>query len=322
MNILDPYELTGTKPNHLGFGGLDRGVEFHEDKDCIQKLLKSEETLIVPVWRTLSLFSEIGGKEEKPLPIFLPVDEASSLISVSNFQVFLGRQKFTGKTHAYLAVDISALDEKEVENRFAEWGSFKDLRNISPLIDGVEGSILAYARAMIYWHSRNQFCGVCGKQTKTSKCGHQRDCTNRECSSSHFPRTDSAVIVLVHDHDLALLGRQHYWPEGMYSLLAGYVEPGETIEHAVAREVFEESGIIVKNIKYLHSQPWPFPSSLMLGFSAEAGTKKINLNNNEIEDVQWFTRDEMIDFKSHGKFLPRELSISRRVINDWLGLNK
>ena len=201
MNIFDPYELTGMKPNHLGFGGLDRGVEFHDDKDCIQKLLKSEETLIVPVWRTLNLFSKIGGKGESPLPAYLPVDEVSSLIRISDHQVFLGRQKLAGKTFAYLAIDISALDEEEAENRVAEWGSFKDLRNISPLIDGVEGSILAYARAMIYWHSRNQFCGVCGGSTKISKCGHQRDCTNRECYTSHFPRTDSAVIMLVHDRD-------------------------------------------------------------------------------------------------------------------------
>ena len=321
MHIFDPYELTGLKTNHFSFGGLDRGAELHEDKDCIQKLLKSEETLIVPVWRTLNLFSKIGGKEEKPLPAFLPVDEASSLISISDHQVFLGRQKFAGKTPSYLAIDISELVKEEAENRLAEWGSFKDLRNISPLIDGVEGSILAYARAMIYWHSRNQFCSVCGNQTKSSKCGHQRDCNNSKCESFHFPRTDSAVIVLVYDRDRVLLGRQHFWPEGMYSLLAGYVEPGETIEHAVAREVFEESGIIVKNVKYLHSQPWPFPSSLMLGFTAEAGTEKINYNDNEIEDVQWFTRDEMLDFKSQGKFLPRELSISRRLINDWLGLN-
>ena len=120
MHIFDPYELTGLKPNHLGFGGLDRGVEYHEDRDCIQKLLKSEETLIVPVWRTLNLFSKIGGKEEKPLPAFLPVDEASSLISISDHQVFLGRQELEGKTPAYLAIDISALDEEEAENRVAE----------------------------------------------------------------------------------------------------------------------------------------------------------------------------------------------------------
>ena len=138
MHIFDPYELTGLKPNHLSFGGLDRGSEFHEDKDCIQNLLKSEETLIVPVWRSLNLFSKIGGKEEKPLPAFLTVDEASSLISISDNQVFLGRQKLAGKTVAYLAIDISELEKEEAEKRLVEWGSFKDLRNISPLIDGVD----------------------------------------------------------------------------------------------------------------------------------------------------------------------------------------
>ena len=319
MHIFEPYELTGLKPNHLGFGGLDRGAELHEDKDCIQKLLAAEETLLVPVWRKLNLFSKIGEKGEKPLPAFLPINEASSLIRISGHKVFLGRQKINVKTPAYLAIDVSTMDEEEAEISFAEWGSFNDLRNISPLIDGVEGSILAYARAMIYWHSQNQFCGVCGNPTEPSKCGHQRDCANSKCNSSHFPRTDSAVIMLVHDRDRALLGRQKIWPKGMYSLLAGYVEPGETIEHAVAREVYEESGILVQNIKYLHSQPWPFPSSLMLGFTAEAVSENINCNDNEIEDVQWFTRDEMLNFKSQGKFLPRELSISRRLINDWLG---
>ena len=171
----------------------------------------------------------------------------------------------------------------------------------------------------MFWHSRNRYCSVCGASTKATKGGHQRNCTKNGCTSLHFPRTDPAVIMLVHDGDRVLLGRQKICPDGVYSTLAGFVEPGETIEHAVAREVVEESAIIVKNIKYLHSQPWPFPSSLMLGFTAEAVTEKINYNDNEIEDVQWFTRDEMLDFKSQGKFLPRELSISRRLINGWLG---
>lgn len=321
-HVFDPFELTGLHPNHLGFGGLDRDAVFREGENCIQKILKSAETLIVPVWRNLNLFREIGGKDKKPVPAYLSADQASSLIDIADNQVYLGKLRFSGKTAAYLAIDISALEEEEVTSKMAEWGTFTDLRNISPLIDGIEGSILAYARAMIYWHSRNRFCGVCGSLTEATKCGHQRDCTNRECASPHFPRTDSAVIVLVHDQERALLGRQHFWPKGMYSLLAGYVEPGETIEHAVAREVFEESGIKVKNIKYQHSQPWPFPSSLMLGFNAEASTTKINCNDAEIEDVQWFTKQEMLDFNSQGKFLPRKLSISRRLINDWLGLNR
>ena len=126
------------------------------------------------------------------------------------------------------------------------------------------------------------------------------------------------MIMLVHDGDRVLLGRQKIWPDGLYSTLAGFVEPGETIEHAVAREVYEEAGIIVKNISYQHSQPWPFPSSLMLGFTAEASTKIININDEEIENAQWFTREEILNFELQGKFLPRKVSISRRLIDDWL----
>jgi NAD+ diphosphatase len=318
VHIFDPFELTGLKPNHLGFGGLDRAAPAREQENLLEEILRHPGTLIVPIWRNLNLFSETGGKDSRPIPAFISADQSSTLIDIAENFVYLGKRNVSGNTIAYLAIDISVLDEEQSAIQLAAWGQFADLRNISPLIDGVDGSILAYARAMLYWHSRNGFCGVCGAQTKASKCGHQRDCTNKECASPHFPRTDSAVIVLIHDQDRVLLGRQHFWPEGMYSLLAGYVEPGETIEHAVAREVFEESGIIVKNIKYQHSQPWPFPASLMLGFTAEASTKIINHNGDEIEDVQWFTKDELLNFGTQEKSLPRELSVSRRLINDWL----
>jgi len=124
--------------------------------------------------------------------------------------------------------------------------------------------------------------------------------------------------MLVKDDERVLLGRQKIWPDGLYSTLAGFVEPGETIEHAVAREVYEEAGIIVKNIIYQYSQPWPFPCSLMLGFTAEASTKSIKLNDAELEDAQWFTRNEMLNFEVQGNSLPRKVSVSRRLIDDWL----
>ena len=127
--------------------------------------------------------------------------------------------------------------------------------------------------------------------------------------------------MLVQDKGKVLLGRQKVWPEGLYSTLAGFVEPGETIEHAVAREVYEESGLIVKNIIYQYSQPWPFPSSLMLGFTAEAQTKNIKYNDSEIEDAQWFSRDDILNFENQKKILPRMLSVSRRLIEDWLNLH-
>jgi NAD+ diphosphatase len=124
--------------------------------------------------------------------------------------------------------------------------------------------------------------------------------------------------MLVHDGDRALLGRQKIWPAGMYSTLAGFVEPGESLEEAVAREVFEEAGIEIRDVRYHSSQPWPFPCSLMLGFHAEAKSTTIKIAEDEIDDAQWFSRDEMKNFDAQGKYLPRQISISRRLIEDWL----
>ena len=321
MKIFDPYELTLRAPNHFSFGGLDRDVISREESNCLDFVLERPETRIVPVWRSLNLFSGALETGKTPVPAYLSTEEATDLINIAKNQVYLGKQNVANTLISYLAIDISSLEEDEATNKLAPWGKFADLREIGPLIGGIEGSILAYARGIIFWHSRNGYCGLCGKATIATKGGHQRNCTKKGCACLHFPRTDPAVIMLVKDGDRVLLGRQKIWPAGLYSTLAGFVEPGETIEHAVAREVYEESGIIVKDIIYQHSQPWPFPSSLMLGFTAEACTKKINLNDAELEDAQWFTRSEMLNFEEQEKFLPREVSVSRRLIDDWLYKN-
>ena len=318
MTIFDAHELTLSTPNHFSFGGLDRDVLSREEANCIDTVLEHPETRIVPIWRSLNLFSKTVETGAPPALAYLSTEEAIDLIKIAKYQVYLGKQTDANAFISYLAIDISSLEEDEATNKLAPWGKFADLREIGPLIGGVDGSILAYARGMIFWHSRNGFCSVCGTPTIATKGGHQRNCTNKGCTSLHFPRTDPAVIMLVNDGDNILLGRQKIWPDGLYSTLAGFVEPGETIEHAVAREVFEETGIIVKNIIYQHSQPWPFPSSLMLGFTAKACTKLINFNDTELEDAQWFTREEMLNFELQGKFLPRKVSVSRRLIDDWL----
>src|SRR5262249_49094954 len=147
---------------------------------------------------------------------------------------------------------------------------FTDLRRVGPLLERFEGSLLAYARGITYWHQRHRFCGVCGAPTRSRDAGHVRVCLNETCKTQHFPRTDPAVIMLVHDGDRCLLGRQSVWPTGMHSTLAGFVEPGESLEEAVAREVREETAIEVTDVAYHSSQPWPFPSSVMLGFHARA----------------------------------------------------
>jgi len=321
VKIFDPHELTHRAPNHFSFGGLDRDVISREESNCLDFVLERPETRIVPVWRSLNLFSGALETGKTPVPAYLSTDEATDLINIAKNQVYLGKQNVANTLISYLAIDISSLEEDEATNKLAPWGKFADLREIGPLIGGIEGSILAYARGIIFWHSRNGYCGVCGKVTIATKGGHQRNCTKKGCACLHFPRTDPAVIMLVKDGDRVLLGRQKIWPAGLYSTLAGFVEPGETIEHAVAREVYEEAGIIVKDITYQHSQPWPFPSSLMLGFTAEACTKKINLNDAELEDAKWFTRSEMLNFEEQEKILPRKVSVSRRLIDDWLYKN-
>ena len=318
MIIFAPSELTQRTPNHFSFGGLDRDVITREKDNCLDYVLANPETRIVTIWRSLNLFSNNVKTGAPPVPAYLSIQEAKDLIEIAKNQVYLGKQAVDSTFISYLAIDISSLEENEATNNLAAWGEFADLREIGPLIGGIDGSILAYARGIMFWHSKNGYCGVCGTPTIATKGGHQRNCTKKGCACLHFPRTDPAVIMLVKDDDRVLLGRQKIWPDGLYSTLAGFVEPGETIEHAVAREVYEEAGIIVKNIIYQQSQPWPFPSSLMLGFTAEACTKIIKLNDAELEDAQWFTRNEMLNFEVQGNSLPRKVSVSRRLIDDWL----
>jgi len=184
-----------------------------------------------------------------------------------------------------------------------------------------EGAILAYARGLTYWHDRHKFCGVCGSPTEVKAAGHQRQCTNQDCSAVQFPRTDPAVIMRITHGDKILMARQAVWPQGMHSILAGFVEPGESLEDAVAREVYEEVGLRLTRIKYFSSQPWPFPSSLMLGFSAEATNDQFKVDEEELESAQWMTRQDLLNSPENEIFkLPRKDSISRRLIEDWLRL--
>ena len=309
-----PDDLTRRPPNYFAFGGIDRSAHVREQEGWLDAVVARPDTRLVPVWRSRNLFADLGNRVMPPVAALPTVVEAGRLLDLAREVVFLG--DFQGIAH--IAVDLSPLDEEMVGTMTGTWGQFSDLREIGPLIERFEGAVMAYARGLMFWHARHGFCGVCGSPTVSAKGGHQRNCTNPDCGASHFPRTDPAVIMLVHDGDRALLGRQKIWPQGMYSTLAGFVEPGESLEEAVAREVFEESGIHIRDVRYHSSQPWPFPCSLMLGFHAEAKTAAIDINRDELDDAQWFTRDEMRNFADQGKFLPRAISISRRLIEDWL----
>jgi len=214
------------------------------------------------------------------------------------------------------AVDVSATEEP-LALLPDEAGTFTDLRAVAGTLPGGDASILAHARGLMHWRGQHGFCGVCGGACEPQSAGHVMRCT--ACGTSHFPRTDPAVIMLVHHGDCALLGHSRRFPNTtMYSTLAGFVEPGESLEEAVAREVFEESGVRVGQVQYHSSQPWPFPASIMLGFYAEALSEEVTIDPNELQDVRWFTRAQIRDHQANGFNLPRLDSIARRLIEDWM----
>jgi NAD+ diphosphatase len=198
-------------------------------------------------------------------------------------------------------------------------GHAAGLREAATELPADEAALAAYAGSLLAWHRRHRFCANCGAQSESRDGGHERVCP--ACGAHHFPRTDPVVIVRVTDGaDGLLLGRQARWPEGRFSLLAGYVEPGETLEEAVRREVLEESGVRLDSVAYLASQPWPFPSSLMLGFSALAERGDPQPDDDELAEVRWFEREE-VERAARGEgplLLAPPYAIARRLIDAWL----
>ncbi len=211
---------------------------------------------------------------------------------------------------AYFAIRVDSLPEDEESG---------DLRHLATSVAADEAQLLAHAIALANWHAAHIRCPQCGEPTEPVAAGAERRCVSD--GTLHFPRTDPAVIMLVTDPtDRALLGRQAVWPEGRYSTLAGFVEPGESAEQAVIREVAEESGVVVTDVRYLGSQPWPFPASLMLGFTARATEQQPIADGEELSDVRWFSRDEFGAAIASGTVVaPGGISISRRLIERWFG---
>jgi NAD+ diphosphatase len=293
-------------PNFYASGGIDRAAHLRDDESWIAAQLDGRHARIVPIWRTRNLI--LPGNP--PQGVVLELNRG--LLVAANTVVFLGLIDEV----AHFAADFSSYDDPPLE----EHGQFRDLRGIGQLLAHREGALLVYARATIQWHARHQFCGVCGSPSVSRESGHMRKCTNADCAVEHFPRLDPAVIMLVHDGgDRLILGRQKNWPAGQHSVLAGFVESGESLEDSVAREIYEEAGVAVTDIQYHSSQPWPFPSSIMLGFTARATSMTLNVNREELEDAAWFTRDDLLNSPENNSFrLPRKDSISRRLIEDWM----
>ncbi|MGQ0676085.1 MAG: NAD(+) diphosphatase [Rhodospirillales bacterium] len=302
--------------NFYASGAIERAHTLRADAAALSRALHAPGARVVPVWRARNLVAE----GDPPRAVALAVAEfrrrfAETPLDPGTDAVLLGL--IGGAAH--FAVDLSALPEEEAQARVAGLAKFADLRAVGPLMARDEGALLAYARGLIHWHDRHRFCGACGSPAAPAEGGHVRRCTNAACGASHFPRTDPAVIMLVTDGQRLLLGRQRIWPLGQHSVLAGFVEPGESLEDAVAREVFEEVGLRVRDIRYRSSQPWPFPASIMLGFTALADPAELRVNTEELEIARWYTRAEVKSCPENEVFrLPRRDSIARRLVEDWL----
>jgi NAD+ diphosphatase len=298
------YTVGVTTENRNVFAGafVDRSGERRKDDDWLGDALDSDDSRFVPVWR--KQFLAAGDTATIVLltrrQLEKPVDEHEL--------IFLG----VFKEHPTFAF---AVDEDEPP--YGEFGDFHQLRYLGTVLPPDEANLAAHARALVGWHASQVYCGRCGSAARPSAAGNVRICINEDCGRQIFPRVDPAIIVLVHKDDQCLLGRQASWPEGRYSTIAGFVEPGESVEDAVRREVYEETNVRIARVTYHSSQPWPFPSSLMLGFVAEAATTEVRLNDGELDDARWFTRDELL---SGSRKLPFHISIARRLVDDWIAL--
>ena len=291
---------------------LDRVSHLRENPEWLADRLRHESSRLLPVWRERNLVSGIGSE---PQSVHLPIYHIETLRAGDVEPVLLG---VVGDV-AYFTLDISHIDEPETHDLLREAGLFEDLRQVGPLLPSEQGNLLAFARGINYWHSRHRHCGVCGAPTVSEKAGHQRRCTSSVCGAVSFPRTDAAIITLVHHDDRIILARSPRFVNGMQSVLAGFLEPGESLEDTVAREIHEEVGVHVTDIEYQHSQPWPFPSSLMVGFRARALDTDIRIDNEEILEAGWYSRDFLKALTPDSPLrLPRPDSIARRLIEEWL----
>jgi NAD+ diphosphatase len=298
-------------PNFYAGLSLARHSERRRDPAFIDAHVAGTAARVVPVWRSRNLV--VAG--DKPRAIFLDAGAIAELGGPDPLTVFLG----VSGMESYFALDVSHHEEHLLPELFGRDAAFVDLRGIGALLARDDGALLAYARGMLHWHARHRHCSLCGAPARPEAAGHVRRCADAACNAEHFPRTDPAVIMLVTHEDHALLGRQRVWPAGMHSTLAGFVEPGESLEEAVAREVMEEAGVRVVDVRYHSSQPWPFPASIRLGFHARALRRDLAVDAEELETAGWFSRDFLSRAHDPEVFrLPRPDSIARRLIEDWL----
>lgn len=282
----------------LGRATVDRASHLRCDPELLDRLWRSPGTRVLRVSQGRVAVHEDGGSG--PALVLVPPDEADA----GSLRVFLGNGPDGA---AYVAAEVPAED------------GWLGLRQLGPILDDTQSGLLTEAVAVLAWHATHTHCPRCGAPTQPVEGGWSRRCPVD--GSGHYPRTDPAVIMtIVDDDDRLLLGHNPAWPESRYSTLAGFVEPGESLEAAVRREVLEEVGVPVGEVEYLGSQPWPFPASLMVGFTGRALDQTVRPDGVEITDARWFSRRELRAAVAAGEVqLPTAVSIARRLVEHWYG---
>jgi NAD+ diphosphatase len=291
---------------------LDRASDRRADPDWLAGQLASSDSLGLAIWNGRPLVEDAkeGGKQIAYLPAKLVADLAQG----EERLLFMGLWKDT----AVFAVDLEGSADP-ADGPLEGLGKFEDLRAVALKLPPTEAAIVATAKQMFEWRRRHGHCAVCGQPSRAVDGGWKRKCP--ACETEHFPRTDPVVIMLPYHGDRCMLGRQEAWPKGMFSALAGFLEPGESIEEACARELNEEAGLHAVKVRYHSTQPWPYPSSLMIGLIAEVEDEEGSPDQTELSEVRWFTRDEarqLIAGQIEGVAAPQRLAIAHQLIKAWV----
>jgi NAD+ diphosphatase len=292
---------------------LNRASERRGDAAWIQAQLDHPDSLALALWNGKPLVEDVPGSENALRIAYLSVPMVREIAASEERLLFMGLWKDT----AVFAVDLDGSADP-ADGPLRGLGRFEDLRGVALRLPAADAAILATAKSMFEWRRRHGFCANCGQQSMAVDGGWKRVCD--ACKTEHFPRTDPVVIMLPTFGDKCLLGRQSIWPKGMYSALAGFLEPGESIEEACAREVMEEAGLTATEVRYHSTQPWPYPSSLMIGLFAEVSHDNAAPDQTELEEVRWFTRAEirsLLQGELPGVFAPGAMAIAHQLIKAW-----
>jgi NAD+ diphosphatase len=279
-------------------GRIDRSGDLRNNQQALEAVWQSPDTRFVTVWQSRCLV-------ENDAVVLLRFDQLGTEWDLTD-SIYLGQSN----QHHLFAIELP----NELHPDGPDAAAFDNFRALLGAFSEQDAALLAYAKGMVEWQKRHRHCGVCGSINNATSGGFVMECSQVACDTRSFPRLDPAIIVLALHEDRCLLGRQVSWPEGRYSTIAGFVEPGESLEDAVRREVHEETNISITGTRYLGSQPWPFPNAIMLGFHADADSTFIKLNDGELADAGWFSRD---DLAQGSVALPPPQSIAFRLIEHW-----